>query len=106
MLREPTRTSEKLSKKSPGKAGEAQGGSPGGAGGGGAVGRGRGSSGSKAGDEAGVGTGGKETCSPFQERIQVDLPLRLRAARERGGFLACPAHGQRGAILDGSRGVR
>jgi transposase len=54
MLREPTRTSEKLSKKSPGKAGEAQGGSPEGAGGGGALGRGRGSAGSKAGDEAGV----------------------------------------------------
>src|SRR3954468_2644686 len=102
MLREPTRTSEKLSKKSPGKAGEAQGGSPGGAGGGGALGRGRGSAGSKAGDEAGVGTGGKETPSPFQERIQVDLPLRLREARKRRGILADPAHSQRRAVLEGS----
>src|SRR3954453_19640453 len=66
-----------------------------------ALGRGRGSAGSKASDEAGVGAGGKETCSPIQERLQVDLPLRLREARKRRGFLADPAHSQRRAVLDG-----
>ncbi len=32
----------------------------------------------------------------------MDLPLRLRASRERGGFLADPSHGQRRGVLDGS----
>jgi transposase len=44
--------------------------------------------------------------SPVQEGLRVDLPLRFRAARERRGFLADPAHAQRGAVLDGSPGVR
>jgi hypothetical protein len=35
-----------------------------------------------------VGAGGKESCNLFQERIQVDLPLRLREAPERRGVLA------------------
>ncbi len=36
----------------------------------------------------------------------MDLRLRLRASPERGGFLADPAHGQRGAVLDVPQGVR
>jgi transposase len=39
-----------------------------------------------------MGAGGKETRCPLQERLQVDLPLRFRAARERRGVLADLAH--------------
>jgi hypothetical protein len=47
-----------------------------------------------------MGADGKEAHCPLQERLQVDLlPLRLRATRERRGFLADPAHGQCGALF-------
>jgi hypothetical protein len=36
----------------------------------------------------------------------VDLPLWLRTAHNWRGALADPAHGQQGAVLDGSWGVR
>jgi transposase len=35
-----------------------------------------------------MGAGGKEARCPLQERLQVDLPLRFRAPRERRGLLA------------------
>ena len=63
------------------------------------MGRGRGPTGPQAGDPAGVGAGGKEARCPLQEGLQVDLPLRFRAARERRGVLADLAHGQRKAVF-------
>jgi hypothetical protein len=36
----------------------------------------------------------------------VDLPIWLRTAHNRRGVLADPAHGQQGAVLDSSWGVR
>src|SRR5215212_3575477 len=53
-----------------------------------------------------MGAGGRKTRRPVQEGLRVDVPVRLRAAPERGGFLADPAHGQRGSVLDGAAGVR
>src|SRR5215212_2290468 len=64
------------------------------------VGRGRSASGPKAGDETSMGAGGKETGCPLQERLQVDLPLRFRAPRERRGLLAGLAYGKHRALLD------
>ena len=49
-----------------------------------------------------MSAGGQEAHRPLQEGLQVDLPLRFRAALQRRGFLADPAHSQRGAVLDGA----
>src|SRR5436853_7646382 len=81
--------------------GEAQGGLSGGRSSG-ALGRGRGPAGPEAGDSTGLGAGGKEARRPVQERLRVDLPIRLRTAPERRGFLADPTHGKRAAVLFGA----
>jgi len=71
------------------------------------LGRGRGSPGPKAGDdETGLGSGGEEARRPVQEGLRVDLPLRLHAPPERGGFLVASAHGRREVDLDGALRVR
>jgi transposase len=69
------------------------------------VGTGRGALGPKASDSESMGTGGQEEarmCS-LQERLQVDLSLRLRAARKWRGVVADRTYGQRKAVLDGAQ---
>ena len=69
------------------------------------MGAGGGSAGPQTGDQKGVGPGGRETRCSLQQRLQVDLSLRLRPSPERRGFLADPAHGEHAAVLARSRGV-
>src|SRR4051812_32588568 len=88
MPRGPTLPRRRLSKKSPDEAGEAQAGTSGRRST--VVGGRRDEIRPKAGNSASMGAGGRQTCCPLQERLQVDLPLRLRPAPERGGFLADP----------------
>lgn len=52
-----------------------------------------------------MGAGRSEAHSQTQAGIRVDLPLRLRAAHNRRGLLADPAHGKQGAVLHGTQGV-
>src|SRR5215218_10389458 len=105
MLRGPTPPSGRLSKKSRAEAGEARGGpsrcrSA-------VVGRGRDALGPKAGEQQeGVGADREEAHGPLQERIRVDLPLRLPQARKRRGLLDDPAHSEHQTVLFGARGVR
>src|SRR5215204_2191073 len=101
MPRGPTRRSGRLPKKASGEAGGAQAGTSGRRST--VVGGGRGEIGPKAGDSASMGAGRKEARCPLQERLQVDLPLRLRAPRERRSVLADLAHGQCGVVLDGAQ---
>ncbi|CAA9449160.1 MAG: hypothetical protein AVDCRST_MAG58-803, partial [uncultured Rubrobacteraceae bacterium] len=72
----------------------------------GALGAGPSQAGPQAGNPTGVGAGGKEAHRPLQEGLRVDLPLRLRPARERGGVLDDPAPGEHGDVLAGPRTVR
>jgi transposase len=104
MLKGPTHKSRRLSKKSWAEVGEA-GGSPSG-GEGRAVGLRRGAIGPQAGSKASMGSGGKEAHRSLQQRLQVDLSLRIRLSPERRGLLANFAHRQRGVVLDGCAGVR
>lgn len=53
-----------------------------------------------------MGAGGTEAHRQGQKGLRVDLSLRLCLARERGGFLADPAHGEHRPVLDGPAGVR
>src|SRR4051812_30829994 len=101
MPKGPIRRSGRLSKKASGETGGAQAGTSGRRST--VVGGGRGALGPKAADSASMGAGGQEARCPLQERLQVDLPLRLRATRERRGFLADLAHSQCAAVLDGAQ---
>jgi len=97
MPKGPTPSSGRLSKEASGEAGGAQGSTSGRrstvvGGGGGAL-------GPKATDQASMGTGGKETRCSLQERLQVDLSLRLCAARKWRGLLADRTYGQRKALF-------
>src|SRR5215211_4436757 len=104
MLEGPTPRSGRLSKKSWAEVGEA-GGSPSG-GEGRAVGLRRGAIGPQGSDQASMGSGGQEAHRSLQQRLQVDLSLRIRLSPERRALLANPAPRQRGVVLDGSAGVR
>src|SRR5215211_3159127 len=105
MLRGPTPPSGRLSKKSRAEAGEARGGPPRCRSA--VVGRGRDALGPKAGEQQeGVGADREEAHGPLQERIRVDLPLRLPQARKRRGLLDDPAHSEHRTVLFGARGVR
>src|SRR3954471_16687124 len=104
MSKGPIRRSGRPSKKPSGEAGRARAGTSGRRST--VVGGGRGALGPKAGDEASRGAGGKEAHCPLQEGLQVDVPVRFCAAREWRGFLADPAHSERGVVLDGAKGVR
>src|SRR5215204_5672125 len=104
MPKGPTPRSGRLSKKASDEAGGAQASTSGRRST--VVGPGRGALGPKAGAKASMGTGGQEARCSLQERLQVDLSLRLRAARKWRGLLADRTYGQRKAVLDGSAGVR
>src|ERR671916_2502539 len=100
--RGPIRRSGRLSKKASGEAGGAQASTSGRRST--VVGAGRSALGPKASDSASMGTGRQEEarCS-LQERLQMDLSLRLRAARKWRGVLADRTYGQRKAVLDGAQ---
>ena len=68
------------------------------------MGRGRDALGPKAGEQEGVGADREEAHGPLQERIRVDLPLRLPQARKRRGLLDDPAHSEHRTVLFGARG--
>ena len=91
-------------KKSRAEAGEARGGPPRCRSA--VVGGGRDALGPKAGEQEGVGADREEAHGPLQERIRVDLPLRLPQARKRRGLLDDPAHSEHRTVLFGARGVR
>src|SRR5215204_7058557 len=102
MPKGPTPRSGRISKKASGEAGGAQASTSGRRST--VVGGERGALGPKASDSASMDAGGQEARCSLQERLQVDLSLRLRAARNWRGVLADRTYGQRKAVLDGAQG--